>query len=96
MQVSKNASKHASVQVSIEARLRQRLRSPTLTPNTFRYAPEELAAIRDMAYVMETKYQQKTTKNDIIRIALNWLLEDFNEKRGESTLVKVLTHGTEG
>lgn len=93
------ASKLASKQVpaakadarTLEERLAAVFSSEGLKANTFRYTQEELDAIRDIVYRLETIYGKKIDKNDVVRLALNWLIYDFDEREEESLLVRILT-----
>jgi hypothetical protein len=98
-QVSKNARKQGSTQESrevlesatIEARLIVSLQNPTLKANTFRYTQQELDFIRDIVYEAETKHGVKLDKNDIARLGLDWLMEDWKERKQDSLLARILT-----
>jgi len=70
-------------------RLRSLLRLEHRVHNTFRYTPEELAAVRDIVYEMEVRWGRKVTRNDVMRAALNWIIEDFNERQEESFLAQL-------
>lgn len=99
-QVRKKASKKESIQesqedrkqASIEERILASLQTTDLKPNTFRYTQAELNFIRDVTYEAEVKYQTKLDKNDVARIALEWLMEDWKETKEESLLAKILTN----
>lgn len=54
-----------------------------------RLTPEEKAQITDIVYAYK-RQGQKTTENEINRIALNYLLHDYNEHGKESVLARVL------
>lgn len=76
---------------TLEDRLAAVFSSEGLKANTFRYTQEELDAIRDIVYHLETVYRKKIDKNDVVRLALNWLIYDFDEHEEESLLVRILT-----
>ena len=98
-QVSNKVSKQVITQVSkeevkkesIEERLLASLQNPNLKANTFRYTQEELDFIRDIVYEAETKHRVKLDKNDIARLGLGWLMEDWKERKEDSLLARILT-----
>lgn len=98
-QVSKKASKQSITQAgkeevkkaSVEERLIASLQNPDLKANTFRYTQEELDFIRDIVYEAETKHGVKLDKNDIARLGLDWLMEDWKERKQDSLLARILT-----
>src|SRR3989304_8389663 len=79
-QVITQASKEEVKKESIEERLLASLQNPNLKANTFRYTQEELDFIRDIVYEAETKHRVKLDKNDIARLGLGWLMEDWKER----------------
>ena len=82
----------ASSHISIEEELRdQVLIKKHLSSFTFRFRTEELEALDSITDDVNRNGRYKTSKNDVIRLALNWLLRDYQEKRENSMLVKVLT-----
>jgi hypothetical protein len=54
-----------------------------------RLTPEEKAQLADIVYAYK-RQGQKTTENEINRIALNYLLVDYHERGSESVLAQVL------
>ena len=91
-QVSKIASKQVITQASVEERILASLRATDLKANTFRYTQEELDFIRDIVYEAETKHGVKLDKNDIARLSLEWLMIDWEERKQDSLLAKVLAN----
>ncbi len=96
VQESTRARTHVREQVSsyvsIEQQLRERiLIKKHLSSFTFRFQPEELEALDRITDEINQNGKHKTSKNDVMRLALNWLLRDHQEKRENSMLVKVLT-----
>jgi hypothetical protein len=53
---------------------------------TFRFTQGELDAIRDVRYELEVKRGVKVTGNDIVRLGLNNVIDDYREG-GESSLL---------
>lgn len=85
------ARKEEGKQISIEEKIIASLQNPDLKANTFRYTQEELDFIRDIVYEAETKHGVKLDKNDIARLGLAWLLEDWKAKKEDSLLARILT-----
>ena len=59
-----------------------------------RLTPEEKRALKSLVFSLNEMYQgdfRETTENEIGRIAINFLLEDYHENGKESMLIKVLT-----
>lgn len=94
-QVSNQASQQESLQpsneVTVAAKILAALAINPIKPNTFRYSLEELDFVRDIVYEAEVKHQIKLDKNDVVRIALEWLMNDYQEKGEASLLVSILT-----
>lgn len=98
-EASKKASKSAPVYTSTGARTRAsiytRVRKAVgnrsrLAGFTFRYQREELDRLDDLATKVNRNQSVKVSKNDLVRIALNWLLEDHEDNKRASVLSKVL------
>ena len=93
-QASKQPRKQASLQErnqeTIEDSILAALAITPIKPNTFRYSIQELDFIRDVVYEAEVKHQTKLDKNDVARIALEWLMYDHQEKGKDGLLVRIL------
>ena len=63
------------------------------THNTYRYHPEELAAVRDIVYELEVRWGVKVARNDVMRAAIIWATEDYKERGEESFLVRLFREG---
>jgi hypothetical protein len=87
----KVVSKEGSKEVSIEESILASLQTTDLKANTFRYTQEELDFIRDVVYEAEVKYKTKLDKNDVARIGLEWLIQDWKTNNKESLLARILT-----
>ena len=84
---------HVNQHASAERELRERiLIRRRLSSFTFRFQAEELEALDQVTDEVNKNNLQKTSKNDVIRLALNWLLRDYEENRDQSTLAKVLKY----
>lgn len=46
--------------------------------------------MRDIVYELEVKRGVKTTRNDVMRLALAWIIDDYRVYRADSLLVAVL------
>lgn len=98
-QTSKKASKQESLQesqeekkeLSFEERILISLQATDLKANTFRYSQEELDFIEQISHEAKMKYRVKLDKNDIARIGLLWLKEDYKKNGEESLIGKILT-----
>lgn len=92
-QVSKQEHKQVSKQGSgdsVETLFRKMQNNRYLTANTFRFRPEELEELNKLFDKLDKSHPKKVTKNDLMRVALNWLLEDYKNNEGESLLAKIL------
>jgi hypothetical protein len=58
-------------------------------PSTHRMTPEEKKAIVDIIYAYKSS-GVRTSENEIARIAINFLVEDYGENGENSVLHKVL------
>ena len=94
-QARQRARTHARQQpgkrTSVEQELRERvLIKRHLSSFTFRFQLEELEALDRVTDEINQNGRHKTSKNDVIRLALNWLLQDYEVKKEDSMLAKVL------
>lgn len=60
---------------------------------TYRFTPEEKRALRELVYTYEGT-GTRTSENEIIRIALNWLLADYQQHGQASILAQTLEQPT--
>jgi len=70
--------------------LRSLLQREHRNHNTFRYSQEELEAVRDIVYEMEVRWGRKLTRNDVMRAALDLIIEDFRARQQDSFLARLL------
>ncbi len=75
----------------IETLYRQLQSKKHLSSYTFRYRPEELDELESVFTQIERDNPGKVSRNDIARLALNALLEDYRANGDTSTLAQVLT-----
>jgi hypothetical protein len=81
----------AHVHASIEEELRQGLLNRRrLSSFTFRFRAEELEDLDRVAAQVNRGVQSKISKNDIVRLGLNWLLQDYAHNKENSMLASVL------
>jgi hypothetical protein len=74
-------------------RLRQKLRAKQhLSSYTFRFRPEELEQLDQLVAELNLTRSTKLSKNDLVRLALGWLLTDYEEYGPESLVVEVTRH----
>ena len=71
-------------------RLRDAMSQSHPVHNTFRYAQHDLDVLRDIVYELEVKRHLKTSRNDVVRLALAWILDDYREHGADSLIVTVL------
>src|SRR5205814_1813206 len=85
---STRARTHARTDADVSARVRLAMREDLhrklqakqrLTSYTFRFRPEELDHLDRVVAQLEQGNGQKPSKNDLVRLALMWLLEDYHE-----------------
>lgn len=98
MQATKPASVQASAEIqsekmpmdpSLRRRLRDLLTREHPVHNSYRFTPDELDALRDVVYELEVKRGIKITKNDLVRLGLNWVMEDYRSNGKQSVVAQV-------
>jgi hypothetical protein len=91
VRVRTHAQEQTSEQVPVEQKLREKILTKRhLSSFTFRFQPEELEALDQVTDELNEHRPQKTSKNDVVRLAVNWLLKDYEENQDGSLLAKVL------
>jgi hypothetical protein len=55
----------------------------------YRFVQDEIDALRDIEYELEVRRAIKVTKNDIVRLSLNYLIEDYRHRGDDSLLVEI-------
>lgn len=82
----------ALVTVPMVDRLRQKLRSKQhLSSYTFRFRPEELEQLDQLVAELNRTRATKLSKNDLARLAVSWLLADYEERGQESLIAEVVS-----
>ncbi len=61
-----------------------------LASYTFRFRSEELEELTKLDTKLEKTHPDKMSKNDLVRLAVNWLLEDYEQNRDTSMLACVI------
>ena len=74
---------------SIEHLYRQLQTKQHLASQTFRFHPEELAALDRVSSTLKGPGTRSSSKNDLVRLGLNWLLADYEQNGEESVLARV-------
>ena len=73
-------------------RLRHNLRSKQhLSSYTFRFRPEELEQLDQLVAELNRTRASKLSKNDLARLAVSWLLADYEERGRESLIAEVVS-----
>ena len=57
---------------------------------TIRLSREDMAALRDLCYELDARMGITVTRNDVGRLALRFLLEDYALRKRKSLLVQIL------
>jgi len=83
------ASMLASVEVETIEAIRKVVKTLGRDVSFVRLTPEEKAEVSDIVYTYK-RQGQKTTENQINRIAINYLLHDYHEHGEQSVLARVL------
>lgn len=90
-----HARTHTRMDVSTKSDLAESLHRKLqqkhhLSSYTFRYRLEELEALRKLDEKFEKSHPNKMSKNDLVRIGVNWLLEDYEQNGEKSILARIL------
>jgi hypothetical protein len=90
-----DARMHARIEASTQSDLTESLyrklqQKHHLSSYTFRYRLEELEALRKLDEKLEKNHPNKMSKNDLVRIGVNWLLEDYEQNGDTSMLARIL------
>jgi hypothetical protein len=95
--LSEHASKHASMQANhqddIVETIRKTVKQVGAKTLFIRLTPEEKHELASVVFTFNEMYRgegRKTSENEIGRIALNFLIEDYRAKGKESVLARVL------
>jgi hypothetical protein len=83
------SSSHSKEAPEMLEEVRKMVRQLGKEAATHRFAAEEKHAIADLVYTYH-RQGYKTSENEITRIAVNWLLLDFEERGEQSVLARML------
>ena len=86
---SKSDSLLASYPDSIIETIRKSVKATGREVSFVRLTPEEKKQLADIIYILKSQ-KVKTTENEINRIAINFLLEDYHTNNENSVLARVL------
>lgn len=86
---SKSASMRASTHTSMIEAIRKTVKSLGTKVSFTQVTPEEKARLADIIYTYK-RHGVKTSENEINRIAMNFLIEDFQNNGKESVLTQVI------
>lgn len=93
LQASNNASMHASIQSfnqeTIIEIIRKAVKDVGKDSATYRFTPEEKKALLELSFSYKMQ-GYKTSENELIRIAINFILEDHKQNGQNSILRRVL------
>ncbi|MCC6457926.1 MAG: hypothetical protein IT328_23430 [Caldilineaceae bacterium] len=89
MQAIEQAGYHASKQATMIEEIRQIAKAIGSKTTFVRLTPEEKGRLLDVVYTYK-RQGIRTSENELVRIAIGYLLGDYNESGKESTLDKVL------
>lgn len=82
MQPSKHARLHATIDDSIIETIRKAVRGVGKEAGTFRFSAEEKKALLELDYMYRLQ-GHKTSENELTRIAVNFILEDYRHSGPE-------------
>jgi hypothetical protein len=88
LHASNDASMLANMDSIVEA-IRKTVKQIGKEVSFVRLLPEEKRQLADIAYTYKSQ-GIKTSENEISRIGINWMLEDYQANGKESILAKVL------
>jgi hypothetical protein len=93
--VNTHTRTHAPIDASTKTDLAESLyrklqQKHHLSSYTFRYRLEELEALRKLDEKLQKSHPNTMSKNDLVRIAVNWLLEDYEHNGDTSMLARIL------
>ena len=84
------ARRHAGDPILTEQLRQKLLAKQHLTSYTFRFRPEELERLDRLVAELNRSRTTKLSKNDLVRLALSWLLSDYEQQGRESLLMEVI------
>jgi len=100
-QTRKHVRTHTNTQArthsNVHARIQEQLKSSVLdkrhlTSFTFRFKAGELEELAKTTDKINQKSDHKMSKNDLVRLGLNWLLKDYEINKEKSLLTGVVNN----
>ena len=82
-----------AVDSELVRRLRDQLDEEHNLHYSYRFAREEIEALRDAVYELEAKRGLRVTRNDVVRLGLEWIIDDYKTHGKASLLVRVTGDG---
>ena len=80
---------HGMVTRSLVRKLRKAVKQPGKEAATHRFTREEKDKLADIVYTYG-RQGYRTSQNEVVRIATNWLVEDYRESGKHSVLHRVM------
>ncbi len=78
----------------IDASMRHRLRELLVQEHplhySYRFTRDEIDALRDIVYELEAKRGLRITRNDVVRLGLDWVIDDYRARGKDSLLMQVM------
>ena len=83
-------SQPSDIDASIRHRLRELLAQDHPLHYSYRFTREEIDALRDIVYELEAKRGLRITRNDVVRLGLDWVIDDYRARGKDSLLMQVM------
>jgi hypothetical protein len=83
-------SQPTDVDASIRHRLAELLAQDHPLHYSYRFTRDEIDALRDVVYELEVKRGLRITRNDVVRLGLNWVIDDYRARGKDSLLMQVM------
>jgi hypothetical protein len=76
---------------SLRNRLRDQLDDEHGLHYSYRFSRQEIEALRDTVYELEAKRGLRVTRNDVVRLGLEWIIDDYRARGRDSLLTQVMS-----
>ena len=83
-------SRPDGIDASTRHRLRELLAQDHPLHYSYRFTRDEIDALRDIVYELEAKRGLRITRNDVVRLGLNWAIDDYRARGKDSLLMQVM------
>jgi hypothetical protein len=87
---SDTVSQPTDIDASMRHRLRELLVQDHPLHYSYRFTRDEIDALRDIVYELEAKRGLRITRNDVVRLGLNWVIDDYRAHGKDSVLMRVM------